>query len=164
MKNPLAPGTECDPSQEGSPEIVDTSLRFLSGGKKSHNTTNWCHAHQQPCTLSEVREGSSHIFHPLSVSDWVSALVVEWRDGRKESRQGVKEGGMESWRMGAGKLLSRSTVVELIWMELVNLQLNCHEVIQRPNDQRSAQPQRLESEAEETRKHPKKSVKEENPC
>lgn len=57
----------------------------------------WCHAHQQPCTLSEVREGSSHIFHPLSVSDWVSALVVERRDGRKESRQGVKEGGMESW-------------------------------------------------------------------
>ena len=54
----------------------------------------WCHACQQSCTLSEVREGSSHIFHPLSVSDWMSALVGDWKDGRKESRQGEKEGGM----------------------------------------------------------------------
>lgn len=57
-----------------------------------------CHACQQSCTLSEVREGSSHIFHPLSVSDSMSALVGETRAGREEKREGWRAG---VW-MGAG--------------------------------------------------------------
>lgn len=44
------------------------------------------------CTLSEVREGSSHIFHPLAVSDWESKLVGEKRG---------RDGELGVW-MGAG--------------------------------------------------------------
>lgn len=42
------------------------------------------------------------IFSIHSVSDWMSELVGEWKDGRKESRQAEKEGGMENWSLDGG--------------------------------------------------------------
>lgn len=54
-------------------------------------------------TLSSVREGAGHIFRPTS--DWMSALVGEWKDGREKRRGWARK--REGWRsgvwMGAGK-------------------------------------------------------------
>lgn len=55
---------------------------------------------QHSCTLSEVREGSSHIFHPLSVSDWMSALVGERREGREREKKEGGDGEVEFWMGG----------------------------------------------------------------
>lgn len=52
----------------------------------------WCNFCHHSCTLSKVREGNSHIFHSLCLYVWLNVCA----GGRKKSRQGEKEGGMES--------------------------------------------------------------------
>lgn len=53
--------------------------------------------------LSSAKEGAGHIFHPMS--DWMSALVGEWKDGREKRRGWARkrEGWSSGVRMGAGK-------------------------------------------------------------
>ncbi|KAM3592515.1 uncharacterized protein V6R79_020389 [Siganus canaliculatus] len=72
-----------------SPEDLKSQPRTL------FTTVRATLARSLQCTLSEVREGSSHIFHPRSVSDSTSALLGE------RAEQGEEEESERVW-MGAG--------------------------------------------------------------